>query len=349
MKEKKWFFRTIVYLMTCLILAILLVIIVDPYFHFHAPIEGMSYRLYEERYINDGIARNFEYDAIITGTSMTQNFKVSKFNELFDGNAIKIPFSGAGYQEISQNLQRAFGYHEDINCVLWCLDGTLLIEKADYQSYDGYPDYLYDNNVFNDVSYVLNKEILYHGVLKNIVMTLAGEPSTSFDEYSAWDNELGSEAVFERYERKEEVIADSGLNNKESVRVEENIRINICEVIEAHPDTTFYIFFPPYSIVYWDNLYREGRISAQIEAETIAAELLLQYPNVELYCFYENMDLIADLDNYKDTIHYSAEINSQILEWINGGEYRITTENLKEHEAHKKELYLNFDYDSLFE
>ena len=39
----------------------------DPYFHYHGPFSSFSYRLYEERYINDGISRHFNYDAIITG------------------------------------------------------------------------------------------------------------------------------------------------------------------------------------------------------------------------------------------------------------------------------------------
>ena len=63
---RKWFIRCL-----SMIISITLVIgtvawIVDPYFHFHKPFSFLSYRLYEERYTNDGISRHFEYDTIIT-------------------------------------------------------------------------------------------------------------------------------------------------------------------------------------------------------------------------------------------------------------------------------------------
>ena len=57
--------------------------IVDPYFHYHKPLAGLEYAIYDERYQNDGIVKHFDYDAILTGTSMTENFKTSEFDALF--------------------------------------------------------------------------------------------------------------------------------------------------------------------------------------------------------------------------------------------------------------------------
>ena len=344
MNERKWFLRTSLILIVCLIMFALVNIAMDPYFHFHAPIKGTSYRLYEERYINDGIARHFEYNAIITGTSMTQNFKASEFDELFGVSSIKLPFSGGGYNEISQSLQRAFKYNPNIQKVLWGLDGDLTIRKYDYRRYDEYPTYLYDNWILNDVNYVLNKSIFYHGTLNNILMTIKGEAPTTFDEYSAWEAETGYDAVKAGHEDRGTIANDRGMSDEERKLVEDNIKINICSVIEQNPDTTFYIFFTPYSILLWDYWDRAGRISAQIEAESLTAELLLKYPNVELYCFYENTDLICNFDNYSDELHYCSEINSLILQWIEEGAYRLTPENYKAHADRKKEIYLNYEY-----
>ncbi|MCM1262450.1 MAG: hypothetical protein NC313_06980 [Butyrivibrio sp.] len=344
MKERKWFYRTIIYLVFALVMFALIVVIVDPYFHFHAPIKGTSYRLYEERYINDGIARHFDYDAIITGTSMTQNFKTSEFDELFGTSSIKLPFSGGGPQEISQSLQRAFDYNNHIEKVLWGLDGVMLIKEYDYKRYEEYPTYLYDDLVLNDVNYVLNKSIFYHGVLNNMLMTLRGDKPTTFDEYSAWERETGYDVVKAGHEHRGVIADDRGLSDEERKLVEDNIRINVCSVIEQNPDTTFYIFFPPYSILFWDYWDISGKVSEQIEAESIATELILQYPNVELFCFNENVDLISNFDNYSDELHYRAEINSLILKWINDGEYRLTLDNYHAHEDKEKEIFLNYVY-----
>lgn len=344
MNERKWFYRTILFLVVCLVMFALLIVVTDPYFHFHAPIKGTSYRLYEERYINDGIARHFEYNAIITGTSMTQNFKTSEFDELFGTSSIKLPFSGGGFQEISQNLQRALNYNDHVDRVLWGLDGVLLIKEYDYKRYEDYPTYLYDDSVINDVNYVLNKSVLYHGTLNNALMTIRGDAPTTFDEYSAWEAQTGYDAVKAGHEERGDIADDCRLSEEERKLVEDNIRINVCSVIEQNPDTTFYIFFPPYSILLWDYWDRDGKISAQIEAENLAANMLLQYPNVELYCFNENIDLISNFDNYRDELHYSAEINSLILKWIKSGEYRLTPEKYVTHMDKEKELYLNYSY-----
>ena len=57
-QAKKWFWRCVALLLCVLIGYTVLFIVVDPYFHFHKPLSFLSYRLYDERYTNDGISRH---------------------------------------------------------------------------------------------------------------------------------------------------------------------------------------------------------------------------------------------------------------------------------------------------
>ena len=109
----------------------LLVYYVDPFFHYRKPNPHLFYPLNGglERYINDGILRQFEYDSIITGTSMTENFKVSTCNDLYASNTIKVPFSGATYKEINDNLAKAYKTENEIKFVIRSLDLTHLVEN----------------------------------------------------------------------------------------------------------------------------------------------------------------------------------------------------------------------------
>lgn len=77
-----------------------LIVIMDPYFHYHKPFGWQKYGWWQERYINDGILKNFDYNAIIAGNSMVENFKVSEFNELFGTETVKVPYSGASFEEV---------------------------------------------------------------------------------------------------------------------------------------------------------------------------------------------------------------------------------------------------------
>lgn len=346
---KKWFVRYLVLQLGVLFLIALAVWIIDPYFHYHKPISGISYRLYEERYVNDGISRNFDYDAIITGTSMTQNFKTSEFDRLFDARSVKEPFSGAGFEELSKNLERALEYNKDLKTVFMCLDYNGLNREYDWKQYEDYPAYLYDNNPFNDTSYLFNKSILYKGCLTNLFFTVTGTPSTTFDEYSAWGSAYGFEQILLTYTRKEEKAEQvSGLSEEDRERVRKNMELNILPLVENNPEVTFYFFYSPYSILYWDELYMNGAIEGQLEAEEQVTDMLLAYDNVRLFSFYENTELICNLDNYRDKEHYISDINSYILEQMSQGNYQITKENKDEYMEFMREFYLQFDYDAFY-
>ena len=346
---KKWFIKCMLTIGGTFLTAFLILWIFDPYFHFHRPFSFVSYRLYDERYINDGISRHFDYDAIVTGTSMAQNFKKSEMDELFGTNAVKETFSGAGYKEISQNLERALKRNKNLKTVIWTMDANAMIRDKDFQGYDEYPTYLYDDNPFNDVSYIFNKTVWYHGVLQNMVMTLTGQPSTTFDEYSSWDKETGYEHVMESYDRWEQKAETApGLTEADVEMVTANIQQNFVDLVNRYPDTTFYIFYTPYSICWWDFMNQEGMINYYFEAELIVTRLLLECPNVRLYNFNDKYDIITNLDNYRDKEHYGAHVNSMILQWLSTGDGLVTKDNYLELFEKEKEYYLNYDYESIF-
>ncbi|MBD5395150.1 MAG: hypothetical protein HDR23_03720 [Lachnospiraceae bacterium] len=346
---RKWFIKCILALVVSLTFIALVVIIVDPYFHYHKPFSFLAYRLYEERYTNDGISRQFDFDAMITGSSITQNFKPSEMDALFETNTVKESFSGAGYQELADNLDRALSRNKDLKLVLWAVDYNGLLREYDWARYEDYPAYLYDDNPLNDASYLFNKSIFYHGVLPNIAMTLTGTPSTTMDEYSSWGMETGLEVVLASYDRdKLDPVDTTDFGEGEYNMVTQTITSNILRIVNKYPDTVFYIFYPPFSIFYWDSLNFSGTLERQLQAEQIATQLLLECPNVKLYNFFDQYDVICNADYYSDAGHYCEEINSRILQWIAEDTGLVTKENYLEKLAQERNFYSNYDYDSLY-
>ena len=90
MSAKKWNVIVIGSLIAVLMLLSGFTAFVDPFLHFSSGRAFFQYPLKDERYQNDGIARHYDYDSIITGTSMCQNFKCSEFNALWNAAAIKM-------------------------------------------------------------------------------------------------------------------------------------------------------------------------------------------------------------------------------------------------------------------
>ena len=219
-------------------------------------------------------------------------------------------------------------------------------------NYDNLPKYLYDNNILNDYKYLFNKEVVFKGLSGVIIYTLLGKNTTSFDEYSNWNNQYkaGKENVIKIYKRnKKENIKEEKLEKKDIEMIDKNIEKNVISLIKKYPNTKFIYFITPYSIVYWDQLKQEGKIEKQIMAEKYMIEKLLEYPNVELYSFVSNYGMICNLDNYMDYAHYMGNISDKILYWISKKEYQLTKENYEEYIRKNLEFYKNYNYDSIFE
>ncbi len=339
-----------------LMLIALPIVIIDPYFHYHKPLADFAYILEDERHQNNGIVRHFEYNAIITGTSMTQNFKTSMFDEYFGTHSVKVTYAGAHFKEVNDNILVALEENPDIVCVFRGLDTGEIVKEEDLE-FDGistqgyvYPYYLLDSNPFNDVSYFFNKDIFYL-MCRDIVNTRAGNTTTSFDEYQSFreSSQTGKEVVLSTYVRPEYSDYIITLQEEERKIVIENIRQNVTSVAEAYPDVTFYYFFTPYSICSWDMLHQRGTVDYTIETQRVVIEEILKYPNIRLFSFDNDFDLICNLDNYIDAYHYSGNVNDKILYYINNGEYEITRDNYQEYLLELHGFYNNYDYESIYD
>lgn len=327
---------------------------VDPYFHYHKPLtDTYFYPLDNERSQNDGITRTFDYDTIITGTSMAQNFKTSEADEVFGAKSIKICYSGATLKEINEALERALEYNKDIKRVIRSLDMTKFRLAADEMRSDlgAFPEYLYDDNPFNDVNYIFNKDVIFKRVYK--LATENDEQGfkpgiTSFDKYGRWQESatFGINTVAKNGV-KSKPKAPEYMTEEERATLEENIRVNLTDLVEKYPDVEFYCFMTPYSALWWNGLANNGTLYKQLEAERYVVEQLVQYDNVKLFSINTRQDIITNINNYKDTTHYGEWINSLMLKWMKNGEYQLTRDNFEEYLAEEYDFVTNYDYASL--
>lgn len=350
MNEKKYVKIVVSIIAGILMLCIAIVVIIDPYFHYHAPIGG-AYIMDNERYQNYGIIRHFEYDAIITGTSMTENFKASEFDELFNVKSIKVACEGGDFPEIDRLINFALEKNKNVKYIVRGLDYSMIEEDKNIKRLEDaeYPTYLYNENPFDDINYVLSKTALLR-CGEFILNTISGGTATTFDEYKNWSSlfPYGKEAVMYYHNRGEKTTKIKKMEDEDRNRIVDNIEENVIKTIKQNPEVTFYLFFPPYSIAYWDDCNQRGLVPYKIEMEKIVVEMLLEYENVRLFSFTNNYEIICNLDNYKDTAHYGEWINSDILKWMAEGKYELTKDNYEAYLEEIEQFYLRYDYDSLF-
>ncbi len=328
---------------------------IDPYFHYHKPQPNLYYELDNQRSQNDGIIKRFDYDGMIIGTSMSENFKTSEAEELFGGTFIKVPFAGGTYKEQNENIANAIAANPNLKTVIRPLDYAYIIDEPDRIRDDlgDYPEYLYDNNPFNDVNYIFNKEILFDICLPMIQKSMAGAPAgiTSFDDYSNWMDEatFGAKAVLG--DRTEFAPAPYKVPFVDEIKanVYANITENVTDIAKANPDINFYYYLTPYSAAWWGAQNEKGEVQRWIESERYAISLMLECDNIHLYSFNNEYDITTNLDNYRDECHHGDWINSQILAWMYSGTDQLTRENYNEYIEVEMMYYLTFDYNSLLE
>ena len=119
--------------------------------------------------------------------------------------------------------------------------------------------------------------------------------------------------------------------------------------VTEHPDTEFDFFLPPYSILFWDKVIREGRTEAVFAAIRQAGQTLLQYDNVKFYGYLMDPEIVTNLDNYCDYIHHSGGVCREILAMLQREEGRLTEENLEETLANWREFVVHYDYDQFWD
>lgn len=345
-KFKKWTISTIAFILILLLLTAALVIVVDPFFQYHAPLKDFPYLVDNQLSQNPGMAKNMEYDSVILGSSMTVNFNTHWFEELMGLNTIKLNYSGAYPKDQANIMDIIFDSDNQVDAVFLGIDVMTYTGDVDETKYP-IPEYLYDNNYLNDVQYIYNKDV----VLNYILRPLADPDKTDLSTvYQSWwtDEYYNIQWVMHNYKPPEavEYVTPSEAYIES---VDKNLQVNICPYIEENSDTTFYIFFPPYSILYWNDVIQENHLEATMAEYQYIADTMLAYDNVRVFFFANQEWIVTDLNNYADYTHYHKDINRYMTECFADGSCEVTSEDEMKGALQKMRAVIEeFDFEGLF-
>lgn len=335
-------------LLALVVLALLgcgaLIYAVDPCFYYRLPADGAAV-FFNERYQAAGLARHSRADTVLLGTSMVANYRPSQIEAVFGGAAVKLTIPDGYLSEFDTVLESVFRAHPPER-VIFGLDPNILVRDESGLT-GALPEYLYDDDPVNDLSYLLNKDTLYYSVYT--LLEKRRGTARSLDEAFTWDEDewWNHRTALDNYERPEIVgtalRADAYLQNADA-----NLRV-VEGWLTRHPDTEFHIFLPPYSLLFWDKTARLGETDAYFAALELACTRLLAYDNVKLYGYLFDEKLAGDLDFYSDYIHHSGAAAAQVLWLMWGDGFRLREENVAETLANWREFVVNYDYDQLWD
>ena len=322
MKKKTWALLCLAAILSAILLLSAVVIAVDPFqvyrkaTRYLPPIDNTT-----QVYANAGIVRNYEYDSAIIGTSVTENFRPSQMDDLLGGRFIKLCTSAGTAYNHALLMNLAFDTHE-MKRIVYGLDVYSFIGALD-KTGSTVPLYLYDKNPFNDVQYWLNRSVLASFLPRCLRAWGQQQDDSLRDSMYCWAgrDEYGEVAL---YSALFDAPASVNPADKYTEAAKTNLETHLIAYIEAHPETQFDIFFPPYSAAEWSTMLSKGNLEAMLTLRGLCYDMLSSYDNVTLYDFSTRDDWVLDLSNYKDALHYGQWINDAIAREIASGESACT-------------------------
>lgn len=351
MSAKKFVWISFLGILFLLMLGGGIVFVADPFYHYHKPWAGMPVVLYNEIYQTPGVAKNFAYDSAIVGSSMTENFRASWFDEDFGWDTVKLSYEGACSDDLSAILEMVFAGEREVKNIVLAIDDYQFLSDSTSQAIER-PEYLYNQRLLDDVNYLWNKDALKASLER------------LWDGIKRRSEEVDSAFNFsEKYEfSKERVLTDARpfreniLANPPETTTKKDAYLQICmenmdnivPFLEEHKETEFFVVFSPYSIMNWEKKLLAGTLEAQLFTDSYIIEQLLLLENVHVFYFQDEYEMITNLDMYMDTCHYREEYNHYIEQCIKSGKNEVTMENYKERIDNMYRIVTEYNFEAVW-
>lgn len=352
-QHKKWVVGLVLIVAGLLAIIGAVNFIVDPCQFYRKSI--LSSELFRrQRYFNPGLARNYDYDTVIIGSSITGNILPLYVNSRLHLKTLKLTVNDATIKE--QNLMANCAIQTGkVKNVIWAIDCLSLYNDVNMvQDYFGpFPYYLYDTNPLNDYKYLLNTNTImftrkflghylgFHKIVPQDIDLLQNYDSSIFGKaqvMKSWRKACQKRGVAAPNSNPDNNTKD---NSNPDNNARDNFNKNILELINAHPDIKFYMYYPPYPILYFRYNYDTTPtiIDSTISLKKYIFDNLKDCKNVTLYDFQDDRAITFNLDNYMDIIHYSQKVNEYIIDSISKNEKRVTADNINQRlEDFKKQV-----------
>ncbi len=327
----RWLFSFLILVLVFAIILSLTVYIIDPFFQFR--VKDNAYML-SARFVSPGLIKNYDYDTLILGSSMTQNFDMNVFRDELDVNPLHIGVGGIRAVEEHDLLNLAYETGKAKKYYI-CAEMYLFTDNSEESRI---PQYLIKDDILSRCRYFLNYEAWFRYMPIDVSFLLLDKLdvqlptkfaySKSIDRLEDWrlDFAFGKEIVLKNYKS-----GKYGVSEVEMDDLYNTMTKRIDKYFEGlQPDAGEHIFFfAPYSMLYWAEQTDELTDALLCGKKYFTKKALEK--GLTVYDF-QAADFTTDLENYKDITHYKPEINDYMTRCFATDEYVITMENYDEFE-----------------
>ncbi|MDA9522306.1 hypothetical protein XI06_18925 [Bradyrhizobium sp. CCBAU 11434] len=302
----------------------------------------------DTRVQNAGLIRSQSFDTVFMGTSLAIHFRQSDIDRVLGVHSLKLAMTGSNSRQQSFVMEQAID--RGAKRVIWEMDDFIFVDAADIEADPYLSVDLYRRTTKGIASYLFSaamaKESLF-ALLRSIPPLK--QPLTQAAPYLPVTFALADVDDIYALPRNVDVARDYNANKAlasfayitapsrsrflgEGYGYEAMVRHfeqDAVGLITRHPDVTFDIYFPPYSILQFVAMRDASPETLKIvmDLTAVIAQRLTQLPNVRLHDFRAIKAVTHDLANYGDVIHHSPVVDAKVLSWLASGEYRVDASN----------------------
>lgn len=261
----------------------------------------------EIRGLNWGVARNHDYDAIITGSSMAMNHYPEVADSLWGWKTKNFSIMGATDDDYAVILPFVISQRKVHNIILGIDFFSFARRRGAINKY------LYDDNVWNDYEYLWN-----YTSLKNAVSFLRN-PLNEKNLYH-FNSSIGRKQLMDDFKKNyKKGYPELDFSIEEMMRrFDESV---LCTIANNGDNIRWYVYFPPYSIGEFIIYDIHDDLDSILKFKQYIITKLLNLNNVMLFDFQQS-PWIDNLNEYMDLRHHSHEYNKEILRKIYDGKFQ---------------------------
>lgn len=331
LEKKKALKYLFIFILLQMLTLVLVVTLFDPFYQYHKPLFGLKTVLFERETQVPGSILTLDYNSVLLGSSVVENCNSAYLDAQFDCQTLKIVKGSGSNADLLYYLDMAHT-EQDLKYVFWGLDWHMLTSPTIVTVESEYtPSYLFTENPLDDFTYHFNKDVIFKKIPLMIAYSFA-DINTGGYAYDWSDGKDFSAAKAMQDYVKPDIITPTQDYTADIPLIQENIAM-IVQEIEAHPQTQYYILFPPYSLLMWDNVYTSGQGDKYFYMLDEIMDALLPLENASVYYFQADRDIVCNLDNYMDKMHYSPAINQLMLDCIVADYQTCGDANIQNHPA----------------
>lgn len=328
--SRKWVISFFILIIAIFMILASVTYAVDPFFQYR--VKDNLYML-NGWFVGSGLIKNYEYDTLMLGSSMTQNFDMDLMREKLDVQPLHIGLGGINSIEINELINLAYET-DKAHCFYICVDLSTFTNDADTSRI---PSHLINNNILSKCHYLLSYEPWFRYMPVDLCFMVLDQTSInlpakfeygrSIDRLEDWrlDVTFGEDIVLDKYRNGKYSVSEVDTNNLyKRMREHVDTYLSIFDLDKG----SHIFFFPPYSSLYWCNAQNSNYFDTYIKAKEYFVSEANKMGAV-VYDF-QSSDLTMDLNNYKDTTHYAPEINDFMVNCFANHSFIVTENNYSE-------------------